>query len=79
MAETAYFKDKVYLPREVREKLGLANGDRLYIEVIGRGEARLTVTRAGGVSRRILGRLNDPPDMGRLKEITRKQIYEDIA
>ena len=78
MAETAYFKDKVYLPREIREKLGLANGDRLYIEVVGRGEARLAIMRASGASRRILGRLNDPPDLGKLRGITREELYEDV-
>jgi bifunctional DNA-binding transcriptional regulator/antitoxin component of YhaV-PrlF toxin-antitoxin module len=37
MAETTFHKDKLYVPREIRESLGLVDGDRLYIEVLDRG------------------------------------------
>jgi bifunctional DNA-binding transcriptional regulator/antitoxin component of YhaV-PrlF toxin-antitoxin module len=79
MAETTYFKDKIYLPRKVREKLGLVNGDRLLIEVTERGDVKLIATRAAEASKRILRRLNNPPDMGRLKRVAREQIYENVA
>lgn len=80
MAETTYYKDKVYLPREVQEKLGLVDGDRLHIEVVGRGEARLIVIRASDAAKSILERLDNPPNLGELKSrITREEIYEDIT
>jgi len=34
MAETTYYKNKVYIPRAVRESLGLVDGDKLYIKVL---------------------------------------------
>lgn len=80
MTETTYHKDKVYLPRQVQEKLGLVDGDRLYIEVVDRGVARLIVMSANRAAERILERLNNPPNLGQLKgRITRKEIYEDIT
>lgn len=80
MAETTYYKDKVYLPREVQEKLGLVDGDVLHIEVVGRGMARLTVVRGRAAAKRVLERLNNPPNFGRLKgRLAREEIYEDIA
>ena len=45
MAETTYHKDKLYVPKEVREKLGLTDGDKMEIEVTGQGEARMRVMR----------------------------------
>lgn len=80
MAETTYYKDKVYLPREVQEKLGLVDGDRLYIEVLERGVARLVVVRRSGAGKRVLERLDNPPNLGKLRgRITREEIYENIT
>ena len=41
MTETTYYEDKVYLPRDVREKLGLIDGDVLHIEVVERGNCQV--------------------------------------
>jgi len=80
MAETTYYKDKVYLPRKVREKLGLVDGDVLHIEVVNRGVVRLIVVRGSDAGKRVLERLNNPPNLGRLKgRLTREEIYEDIT
>jgi len=80
MAKTTYYKDKVYLPREVQEELGLVDGDELEVEVVGRGEVRLIVVRGSDAGKRVLERLNNPPNLGRLKEkLTREEIYEDIT
>jgi len=80
VAETTYYKDKVYLPRDVQESLGLVDGDRLYIEVLGRGVARLVVVRRSDAAKRVLERLENPPNLGKLKgRITREEIYEDIT
>ncbi|MBC8223600.1 hypothetical protein H8E65_03355 [Candidatus Bathyarchaeota archaeon] len=78
VAETTYHKDKLYLPREVKEKLGLTEGDRLLIDVVDRGEARLRVLRRAEAGTRLLKRLEDPPDLGRIiGGLTRREIYED--
>lgn len=80
LAETTYYKDKVYLPREVQEKLGLVDGDKLYIEVLSRGVARLVVVRGSDAGKRVLERLDNPPNLGKLMgRITREEIYEDIT
>lgn len=80
MAETTYHKDKVYLPREVQERLGLVDGDKLHIKVMGNGEARLVVMRGSNAAKRALERLDDPPNLGRVKgQIGREEIYEDTA
>jgi bifunctional DNA-binding transcriptional regulator/antitoxin component of YhaV-PrlF toxin-antitoxin module len=82
MAETTYYESKVYLPRQVREKLGLVDGDVLHIEVVERGVAKLSVVRRCGASVRALEKLNNPPDLGNVKgkgKLSREEIYEDIT
>lgn len=80
MAETTYYEDKVYLPRQVREKLGLVDGDVLHIEVVERGVARLSVVRRCGVAKRALEKLDNPPNLGAVKgRLSREEIYEDIS
>jgi len=80
MAETTYYKDKVYLPRDVQERLGLVDGDRLHIEVLGKGMARLVVVRRSDAAKRVLERLENPPNLGKISgRITREEIYEDIT
>ncbi|MFQ6074814.1 MAG: aldehyde ferredoxin oxidoreductase N-terminal domain-containing protein [Candidatus Bathyarchaeia archaeon] len=62
------------------DELGLVDGDRLYIEVLGRGVARLVVVRRSDAAERILERLDNPPNLGKLRgRITREEIYEDTA
>jgi bifunctional DNA-binding transcriptional regulator/antitoxin component of YhaV-PrlF toxin-antitoxin module len=79
VAETTYHKNKVYLPREIQESLGLVDGDRLYIEVLDKGVARLILIRGGEAGKRVLERIDNPPNLGRLMgRITREEIYEDI-
>ncbi|MCL1976895.1 MAG: hypothetical protein FWG55_02125 [Candidatus Bathyarchaeota archaeon] len=81
MTETTYYEDKVYIPRDVREKLGLVDGDVLHIEVVERGTAKLSVIRRCGATKRALEKLENPPDMGTIKgKISREEIYkEDIT
>jgi AbrB family looped-hinge helix DNA binding protein len=80
MVETTYYKKRMYIPREIRESLGLVDGDKLYIEVLDRGVAQLVLMREGEACRRVLERISNPPNLGRLKErITRREIYEDIT
>ena len=79
MCETKFYKDKVYLPRQMREKLGLVEGDVLHIEVVERGVAKLIVLQRCGASKRLVEALDNPPDLGSVKgKLTREKIYEDI-
>jgi bifunctional DNA-binding transcriptional regulator/antitoxin component of YhaV-PrlF toxin-antitoxin module len=80
MAETTYHREKMYLPREIQEKMGLEDGDRIHIEVVDRGEARIRVVRRIDASKRIMELLEDPPDLGKvLSGLSRREIYGDIA
>jgi bifunctional DNA-binding transcriptional regulator/antitoxin component of YhaV-PrlF toxin-antitoxin module len=80
MTETTYHKDKVYLPREIRETLGLVNGDVLHIEVIEKSTAKLRVIRRCDATKRVLEKIDNPPDMGKIKgKLSREEIYEDIT
>lgn len=80
MVETTYYDDKVNLPKEVREKLGLVDGDVLHIEVVERGVAKLKVVRRCDASKRALEKLDNPPDLGAVKgKLSREEIYEDIT
>jgi len=80
MAETTYYRNKVYIPRAVRESLGLVDGDKLYIKVLDKGIAQLILIRRSEASKRVLERINNPPNLGKLRgRITRKEIYENIT
>jgi len=79
LVETTFHKDKVYLPKEVKESLGLSEGDRLQVDIVGRDEARLRVVRSSEASKRIIEVLDNPPDLGEIKgRLTRREIYEDV-
>jgi bifunctional DNA-binding transcriptional regulator/antitoxin component of YhaV-PrlF toxin-antitoxin module len=79
LVETTFHKDKVYLPKEVKESLGLSEGDRLQVDIVGRDEARIRVVRSSEASKRIIEMLDNPPDLGEIKErLTRREIYEDV-
>ena len=70
----------MFLSREVREKLGLVEGDVLHIEVVERGVAKLSVVRRCGAVKRVLERLDNPPDMGIIKgRFSREEIYENLT
>jgi bifunctional DNA-binding transcriptional regulator/antitoxin component of YhaV-PrlF toxin-antitoxin module len=80
MAETTYYKNKIYIPRAVRESLGLVDGDKLYIKVLDKGIAQLILIRGSEAGRRVLERINNPPNLGKLRgRITRREIYENIT
>ena len=77
-SETTYHKDKLYVPREVKEKMGLTDGDRLQIEVVGKDEARISVVRRQGATERLIEWLEHPPIKGRVTgTLRRRDIYDD--
>jgi len=78
LAETTYHKEKLYVPREVQEKLGLVDGDKLEIEVVDKSKALIRVLRSKEAAKKALEWLRNPPDLGEVKgRLTRKEIYED--
>jgi bifunctional DNA-binding transcriptional regulator/antitoxin component of YhaV-PrlF toxin-antitoxin module len=79
MVETTYYEDKVYLPREIREKLGLVEGDVLRIEVVKKGVAKLSAVRGCSATKKAIAKLNDPPNLGKMKKLSREEVYEDIT
>lgn len=80
MAETTYYKDRIFVPKEIKEKMGLADGDKLEIEVVGRGEARIRVVRRKGATERLIEWLDNPPMLGEVKgSLRRRDIYMDIS
>ena len=80
MAETTYYEDKVYLPREVRKKLGLVDGDVLNVEVVEKGVARLSIVRGCRATKKALDKLDAPPNLGKIKgRLSREEVYEDIT
>jgi len=79
VAETTYYGDKVYLPREVRDKLGLVDGDVLYVEVVDNGVVKLSLVRGCIATKKALEKLDNPPNLGAVKgTLSREEIYEDI-
>jgi bifunctional DNA-binding transcriptional regulator/antitoxin component of YhaV-PrlF toxin-antitoxin module len=80
MAETTYHEDKVYLPKDVREKLGLVDGDVLHIEIVNKGVAKISVVRGCNAGSRVSEKLDKPPNLGKLLgKLSREELYEDIT
>ncbi len=80
MAETRYYKDKIYVPLEIREKLKLADGDIIRFQVTAEGVAKIEVLRVSKATERLLQRLENPPNLGPIKgSLRRREIYEDLA
>ena len=79
MVETTYYEDKVYLPREIRDKLGIVEGDVLHIEIIEKGVAKLSVVRGCSATKKAIAKLDDPPNLGKVEKLSREELYEDIT
>lgn len=63
MTETTYHKKKIYVPAEVRERLGLRNGDRLSVVSLDRKGFRVELKRKT-VEERILDALESSREVG---------------
>jgi len=80
VTETTYYENKIYLPKEIKKKLGIVEGDVLHIEIVEKGTVKLSVVRRCGAAKRALEKLDNPPDMGAIKgTLSREEIYEDIT
>ena len=78
LTETTYHKKKIYVPAEVRERLGLRNGDKLSVVSLDRKGFRVELKRKT-VEERILDALANCREVGVPVGLTRREIYEDIG
>ena len=78
MADTTYHKRKVYVPAEVREKIGLEEGDKLSVVVLDRKSFKVELKRKNA-DEQILEALAHPSKIGVPRGLTRREIYEDTG
>lgn len=77
MSVGTYHKGKLYIPIEVREALGLEDGDKFEIRLTGNKsfEAKLKKKTA---DERLLEALEKPLKIG-VPQLSRREIYEDTG
>jgi len=78
LVETTYHKKKIYVPAEVREKIGLRDGDELTVEVLDMKSFKVELKRKTA-DERILEALANPREVGVPGGLTRREIYGDIC
>lgn len=78
MTETTYYKKKIYVPSEVRERLGLKDGDKLEIIALDRKGFRVELKRKTA-EERVLDALASAREVGVPTGLTRREIYEDTG
>ena len=78
LVETTYHKKKIYVPAEVREKIGFKDGDKLTVVVLDRKSFRVELKRKTA-EEQILDALANAPEIGVPKRLTRREIYADIG
>ncbi len=80
MTDARFYNDKIYVPRSVREKLGLRNGDIVRFQTTSEGEVRLVILRNSEATQRLLKLLEHPPDLGAIRGgLSWAEIYENVA
>jgi len=78
LVETTYHKKKVYVPAEVREKIGLTDGDKLLVAVLDRKSFKVELKRKTA-DEEILDALAAPREVGVPSGLTRRDIYEGVG
>jgi len=78
LVETTYHKKKVYVPAEVREEVGLREGDKLIVEVLDRRSFKVELKRRTA-DEQILDALMNARNIGVPQGLTRREIYENIG
>lgn len=77
MTETTYHEKKLYIPAEIREKLGLKPGEKLKVTIIDRRSFKVELQRKLP-EEELVDALENPPEIGVPEGLTRREIYEDI-
>ena len=78
MVETTYHKKKIYVPAEIRERIGLREGDKLTVAVLDRKSFRVELKRKTA-EEQILDALTNAREVGVPSGLARREIYEDIS
>jgi len=78
LIETTYHKKKIYVPAEIREKIGLMEGDRLTLAVLDKKSFKVELKRKTA-EEQIVDALTNAREIGVPKGLTRREIYEDIG
>ena len=78
MVETTYHKKKIYVPAEVKKKIGLMEGDRLTLAVLDKKSFKVELKRKTA-EEQIVDALINAREIGVPKGLTRRKIYEDIG
>jgi len=78
LVETTYHKKKIYVPAEVRERVGLREGDKLNVAVLDRKSFKVELKRKTA-EEQILDALTNAREVGVPRGLTRREIYEDIG
>ena len=76
MVETTYHKKKVYIPTEVKDKIGLRDGDKLTVTVLDTKSFKVDLKRKT-IEEQISDALTNAREVGVPKGLTRREIYEN--
>ncbi len=76
MTETTYHEKKLYIPAEIRDKLGLKPGEKLDVTLIDRRSFKVELQRKLP-EEELTEALEAPTEVGVPDALTRKEIYED--
>lgn len=78
MAKATYHRRKLYVPKEVEERLGLADGDQAEIRVLDDRSFSVMLKRKTSPEERIARRALEHPLTFQVKSrLKRKDYYED--
>lgn len=78
MANGTYHRRKLYIPKEVQERLGLTDGDEAEIHVLDDRSFTVTVKRTSAPEERIAQRILERPfSFAEKTPIKREDYYED--
>lgn len=78
MVETTYHEKKIYVPAEIKEKIGLREGDRLSLAVLDKKSFKVELKRKTA-EEQIVDALINARGIGVPKGLTRREIYEDVG
>jgi AbrB family looped-hinge helix DNA binding protein len=75
---TTYHEKKIYVPAEIKEKIGLREGDRLTLAVLDKKSFKVELKRKTA-EEQIVDALINAREIGVPKGLTRREIYEDVG
>lgn len=76
--ETTHHKKKVYIPAEVKDKIGLRDGDKLTVTVLDIKSFKVDLKHKT-IEEQISDALTSAREVGVPKRLTRREIYENTG